>query len=124
MRVALRAARAPRRRLFQRAGVVCEVSDDPVGVELAGCAKNAAAVAVGATEAQGLNAAGMAVVLVEAICETRTPRQSLRKTVDFQEIQADAGHGPRTLARAPESDRVFRHPSGCEESEVSLPSEG
>ena len=45
---------------FQRAGVVCEVSDDPVGVELAGVAKNAAAVAVGATQAQGLNAAGMA----------------------------------------------------------------
>ncbi|MGH2837518.1 MAG: NAD(P)H-dependent glycerol-3-phosphate dehydrogenase [Thermoleophilaceae bacterium] len=40
--------------------MVCEVSDDPVGVELAGCAKNAAAVAVGATEAQGFNAAGMA----------------------------------------------------------------
>ena len=46
--------------IFQRAGVVCEVSDDPVGVELAGVAKNAAAVAVGATQAQGLNAAGMA----------------------------------------------------------------
>jgi glycerol-3-phosphate dehydrogenase (NAD(P)+) len=45
---------------FQRAGVVCEVSDDPVGVELAGVAKNAAAVAVGATQAEGLNAAGMA----------------------------------------------------------------
>ena len=45
---------------FQRSGVVCEVSDDPVGVELAGIAKNAAAVAVGATQAQGLNAAGMA----------------------------------------------------------------
>ncbi len=45
---------------FQTAGVVCEVSDDPVGVELAGVAKNAAAVAVGATQAQGLNAAGMA----------------------------------------------------------------
>ena len=45
---------------FQRAGVVCEVSDDTVGVELAGVAKNAAAVAVGATQAQGLNAAGMA----------------------------------------------------------------
>ena len=45
---------------FQRAGVVCEVSNDPVGVELAGVAKNAAAVAVGATQAQGLNAAGMA----------------------------------------------------------------
>ena len=45
---------------FQAGGVVCEVSDDPVGVELAGVAKNAAAVAVGATQAQGLNAAGMA----------------------------------------------------------------
>jgi glycerol-3-phosphate dehydrogenase (NAD(P)+) len=45
---------------FQQSGVVCEVSDDPVGVELAGVAKNAAAVAVGATLAQGLNAAGMA----------------------------------------------------------------
>jgi len=45
---------------FQRSGVVCEVSDDPVGAELAGVAKNAAAVAVGATQSQGLNAAGMA----------------------------------------------------------------
>ncbi len=39
---------------------MCEASDDPVGVELAGCAKNAAALAAGATESQGLNAAGMA----------------------------------------------------------------
>jgi glycerol-3-phosphate dehydrogenase (NAD(P)+) len=46
--------------VFQASGVVCEVSDDPVGVELAGVAKNAAAVAVGATQGQGLNAAGMA----------------------------------------------------------------
>ena len=46
--------------VFQRAGLVCEVSSDPVGVELAGCAKNAAALAAGATERQGLNAAGMA----------------------------------------------------------------
>jgi glycerol-3-phosphate dehydrogenase (NAD(P)+) len=46
--------------LFTRAGVVCEVSDDPLGVELAGAAKNAAALAAGATEAQGLNAAGAA----------------------------------------------------------------
>lgn len=45
---------------FQRSGVVCEVSNDPTGVELAGVAKNAAAVAVGATQPQGLNAAGMA----------------------------------------------------------------
>src|SRR5436309_1824383 len=45
---------------FLAAGVVCEVSNDPVGVELAGAAKNAAALAAGATEAQGLNAAGAA----------------------------------------------------------------
>jgi len=46
--------------MFNRAGVVCEQSDDPVGVELAGAAKNAAALAAGATEGQGLNAAGAA----------------------------------------------------------------
>jgi glycerol-3-phosphate dehydrogenase (NAD(P)+) len=47
-------------RAFNQAGVVCELSSDPVGVELAGAAKNAAALAAGATEAQGLNAAGAA----------------------------------------------------------------
>ncbi len=46
--------------VFIRAGVVCEQSDDPIGVELAGIAKNAAALASGATERQGLNAAGAA----------------------------------------------------------------
>ncbi|MDX6674362.1 MAG: glycerol-3-phosphate dehydrogenase [Solirubrobacteraceae bacterium] len=46
--------------VFNRAGVVCELSNDPVGVELAGAAKNAAALAAGATERQGLNAAGAA----------------------------------------------------------------
>jgi glycerol-3-phosphate dehydrogenase (NAD(P)+) len=46
--------------VFTRAGIVCEQSNDPVGVELAGSAKNAAALAAGATEAQGLNAAGAA----------------------------------------------------------------
>jgi glycerol-3-phosphate dehydrogenase (NAD(P)+) len=46
--------------IFTRAGVVCEQSDDPLGVELAGAAKNAAALAAGATETQGSNAAGAA----------------------------------------------------------------
>jgi glycerol-3-phosphate dehydrogenase (NAD(P)+) len=49
-----------REMVHEGAGVVCEQSDDPVGVELAGAAKNAAALAAGATEAQGLNAAGAA----------------------------------------------------------------
>jgi glycerol-3-phosphate dehydrogenase (NAD(P)+) len=46
--------------MFIRGRVVCELSNDPVGVELAGAAKNAAALAAGATERQGLNAAGAA----------------------------------------------------------------
>lgn len=46
--------------VFVRAGVVCEQSDDPTGVELAGVAKNAAALASGATVGQGLNVAGAA----------------------------------------------------------------
>lgn len=46
--------------VFQRAGLVAERSDDPIGVELAGAAKNAAALAASATESQGLNAAGAA----------------------------------------------------------------
>ncbi|MEA2375777.1 MAG: glycerol-3-phosphate dehydrogenase [Thermoleophilaceae bacterium] len=47
-------------RVFRDGRVMCGASSDPVGVELAGCAKNAAALAAGATESQGLNAAGMA----------------------------------------------------------------
>lgn len=46
--------------VFIRAGVVCEESADPVGVELAGVAKNAAALASGATVGQGRNVAGAA----------------------------------------------------------------
>jgi glycerol-3-phosphate dehydrogenase (NAD(P)+) len=45
---------------FRSARIVCEASQDPVGVELAGCAKNVAALAAAAAEQQGLNAAGMA----------------------------------------------------------------
>jgi glycerol-3-phosphate dehydrogenase (NAD(P)+) len=47
-------------KIFTRGGVICEISNDPIGVEYAGAAKNAAALASGATEAQGLNAAGAA----------------------------------------------------------------
>jgi glycerol-3-phosphate dehydrogenase (NAD(P)+) len=56
--------------MFIRAGLVCEQSNDPVGVELAGAAKNAAALAAGATEAQGLNAAGAAAghIFAEVWC--------------------------------------------------------
>ena len=44
--------------VFDRAGLVCERTDDVVGVEMAGAAKNAAALAAAAAEPHGLNAAG------------------------------------------------------------------
>src|SRR3954463_4460718 len=64
--------------VFLRAGVVCEQSNDPVGVELSGIAKNAAALAAGATEAQGLNAAGAAAGHIFAEVWRYAERQGAR----------------------------------------------
>src|SRR4029453_535275 len=64
--------------VFTQAGVVCEVSDDPVGVELAGAGKNAAALASGATESQGLNAAGAAAGHLFAGVWGRAAREGAR----------------------------------------------
>jgi glycerol-3-phosphate dehydrogenase len=47
-------------RLFRSAGLQCERSDDVVGVQLAACAKNAAALAAAAALPAGFNAAGAA----------------------------------------------------------------
>ncbi|MGH2981881.1 MAG: 1-acyl-sn-glycerol-3-phosphate acyltransferase, partial [Solirubrobacterales bacterium] len=46
--------------VFDRAGLVCERSGDVFGVEMAGAAKNAAALAAAAAQPHGLNAAGIA----------------------------------------------------------------
>jgi glycerol-3-phosphate dehydrogenase (NAD(P)+) len=46
--------------VFDRAGLVCERTDDVVGVEMAGVATNAAALAAAAAEPHGMNAAGIA----------------------------------------------------------------
>jgi glycerol-3-phosphate dehydrogenase (NAD(P)+) len=54
--------------VFDRAGLVCERSRDVVGVEMAGAAKNAAALAAAAAGAQGLNAAGIAAAQVWREC--------------------------------------------------------
>ena len=54
--------------VFDRAGLVCERTPDVVGVEMAGAAKNAAALAAAATEAHGLNAAGIAAAQVWREC--------------------------------------------------------
>ena len=54
--------------VFDRAGLVCERSDDVVGVEMAGAAKNAAALAAAAAEPHGLNAAGIAAAEIWREC--------------------------------------------------------
>jgi glycerol-3-phosphate dehydrogenase (NAD(P)+) len=54
--------------VFDRAGLVCERTGDVVGVEMAGVAKNAAALAAAAAEPHGLNAAGIAAAAVWREC--------------------------------------------------------
>jgi glycerol-3-phosphate dehydrogenase (NAD(P)+) len=54
--------------VFDRAGLVCERTADVTGVEMAGAAKNAAALAAAASEPYGLNAAGIAAAQVWREC--------------------------------------------------------
>jgi 1-acyl-sn-glycerol-3-phosphate acyltransferase len=54
--------------VFDRAGLVCERTGDVLGVEMAGAAKNAAALAAAATDGHGLNAAGIAAAQVWREC--------------------------------------------------------
>jgi 1-acyl-sn-glycerol-3-phosphate acyltransferase len=54
--------------VFDRAGLVCERTDDVAGVEVAGASKNAAALAAAAAERFGLNAAGIAAAGVWREC--------------------------------------------------------
>jgi len=54
--------------VFERAGLVCERTEDVVGVEVAGAAKNAAALAAAAAERHGLNAAGIAAAGIWREC--------------------------------------------------------
>jgi len=54
--------------VFDRAGLFCERSGDVIGVEMAGAAKNAAALAAAAAEPHGLNAAGIAAAQVWSEC--------------------------------------------------------
>jgi glycerol-3-phosphate dehydrogenase (NAD(P)+) len=54
--------------VFDRAGLVCERTDDVVGVEIAGAGKNAAALAAAAAAPHGLNAAGIAAAQIWREC--------------------------------------------------------
>ena len=70
--------------VFDRAGLVCERTDDVTGVEVAGAAKNAAALAAAAAERFGLNAAGIAAAgvwreCVEFALAARRPARDLHR---------------------------------------------
>jgi glycerol-3-phosphate dehydrogenase (NAD(P)+) len=54
--------------VFDRAGLVCERSDDIAGTESAGVAKNAAALAAAAAEPHGMNVAGIAAAGIWREC--------------------------------------------------------
>jgi glycerol-3-phosphate dehydrogenase (NAD(P)+) len=54
--------------VFDEAGLVCERTGDVTGVEMAGVAKNAAALAAAAAEPHGMNAAGIATTEVWREC--------------------------------------------------------
>jgi glycerol-3-phosphate dehydrogenase (NAD(P)+) len=54
--------------VFGRAGLSCERTEDLVGVQLAGCGKNAAALAVGLALPNGVNAAGAAAGRIYGEC--------------------------------------------------------
>jgi 1-acyl-sn-glycerol-3-phosphate acyltransferase len=54
--------------VFDEAGLVCERSEDTIGVEVAGAAKNAAALAGAAAGVNGMNAAGIATAQVWREC--------------------------------------------------------
>ncbi len=60
--------RAQLGQVFDRAGLVCERSGDVFGVEMAGAAKNAAALAAAAAQPHGLNAAGIAAAEIWREC--------------------------------------------------------
>ncbi|MFM9054103.1 MAG: NAD(P)H-dependent glycerol-3-phosphate dehydrogenase [Solirubrobacterales bacterium] len=54
--------------VFDRAGLICERSNDMVGIEMAGVAKNVAVLAAATAESSGLNSAGIAAAEVWKEC--------------------------------------------------------
>ncbi len=78
--------------VFDRAGLVCERSRDVVGVEMAGAAKNAAALAAAAAEPHGLNAAGIAAAEVWRECI----EHAIRRGAELETFSGLAGVGDLT----------------------------
>jgi glycerol-3-phosphate dehydrogenase (NAD(P)+) len=78
--------------VFDRAGLVCERSGDVTGVEMAGAAKNAAALAAAAAEPHGLNAAGIAAAEVWRECTG----YAIRHGAELETFSGLAGVGDLT----------------------------
>jgi glycerol-3-phosphate dehydrogenase (NAD(P)+) len=79
-------------RVFDRSGLVCERSPDVTGVEMAGAAKNAAALAAAAAEPHGLNAAGIAAAQVWRECI----EHAIERGADLATFSGLAGVGDLT----------------------------
>jgi 1-acyl-sn-glycerol-3-phosphate acyltransferase len=80
--------------VFDRAGLFCERSRDVIGVEMAGAAKNAAALAAAAAEPHGLNAAGIAAAQVWSECID----QALGRGAELGTFSGLAGVGDLTAS--------------------------
>jgi glycerol-3-phosphate dehydrogenase (NAD(P)+) len=90
--------------VFDRAGLVCERSRDVTGVEMAGAAKNAAALAAAAAEPHGLNAAGIAVAAIWRECIDH----ALAQGAEPQTFAGLAGVGDLTATMMAPSSRNRR----------------
>jgi glycerol-3-phosphate dehydrogenase (NAD(P)+) len=78
--------------VFDRAGLVCERSRDVTGVEMAGAAKNTAALAAAVAEPHGLNAAGIAVAEIWRECIT----YAIERGAELETFSGLAGVGDLT----------------------------
>ncbi|HEX5820522.1 MAG TPA: 1-acyl-sn-glycerol-3-phosphate acyltransferase [Solirubrobacterales bacterium] len=90
--------------VFDEAGLVCERSEDMIGVEVAGAAKNAAALAGAAARAQGMNAAGIATAQVWRECVA----YALARGAQHETFTGIAGVGDLTATILAEGSRNRR----------------
>ncbi|HKO36947.1 MAG TPA: 1-acyl-sn-glycerol-3-phosphate acyltransferase [Solirubrobacterales bacterium] len=90
--------------VFDRAGLVCERTRDVAGVEMAGAAKNAAALAAAAAEPHGLNAAGIAVAAIWRECI----ELAVARGADLETFAGLAGVGDLTATMMAPSGRNRR----------------
>jgi glycerol-3-phosphate dehydrogenase (NAD(P)+) len=90
--------------VFDRAGLFCERSRDVIGVEMAGAAKNAAALAAAAGEPYGMNAAGIAAARVWRECI----EYAIERGAELETFSGLAGVGDLTATMLAPSGRNRR----------------